>query len=135
MLGGCKDCPPGSRRPVVKRRGRAPRCATHDREFSKRNSEARWAKRIFDDYGLTAEQYYAILQIQGGRCYICRRATGATKRLAVDHNHQTGEVRGLLCGSCNRGVIGHLREEIEAFERCIQYLTDPPARQVLRRTP
>ena len=93
--------------------------------------EANWARWIESTYGLTAEQYYAILQVQGGRCYICRRATGARKKLAVDHDHRTGEVRGLLCSSCNRDVIGHLREEIAAFERCIEYLRNPPARQVL----
>jgi hypothetical protein len=73
------------------------------------------------------------MQVQGGRCYICRRATGARKRLAVDHDHTTGEVRGLLCSTCNFKVIGHLREEVAAFERCIEYLTNPPARQVLGR--
>ncbi|WP_424923390.1 endonuclease VII domain-containing protein [Actinocrispum wychmicini] len=69
--------------------------------------------------------------MQGGRCAICQRATGRGKRLAVDHNHATGEVRGLLCKPCNRDVLGHLRDDVSAFERAIVYLTDPPARRML----
>lgn len=82
-------------------------------------------------YGITLVQYEAIKDAQGGTCYICRRANGRTKNLAVDHNHKTGEVRGLLCGPCNKGVVGHLRDEPEAGLRLHQYLTDPPARAVL----
>nr|WP_279494490.1 endonuclease VII domain-containing protein [Actinocrispum wychmicini] len=82
-------------------------------------------------YGITAEQYAALYTLQGGRCAICRRATGRGKRLAVDHNHATGEVRGLLCKPCNRDVLGHLRDDVSAFERAIAYLTDPPALRML----
>jgi hypothetical protein len=72
-----------------------------------------------------------LYEAQGGRCYICQRATGARRRLAVDHNHATGEVRGLLCKPCNRDVLGHLRDNTEALQRAIDYLTNPPARRVL----
>jgi hypothetical protein len=81
-------------------------------------------------YGLGPGDYERIYAAQGGRCAICRRATGATKKLAVDHDHATGEVRGLLCSSCNR-AIGHLRDDPEAFMRAQIYLVDPPARAVL----
>lgn len=83
-------------------------------------------------YGLPPGGYAALYAAQGGRCYICRRATGASRRLPVDHDHATGEVYGLLCGPCNKNVIGHLRRDVEALRRAIDYLTDPPARKVLR---
>lgn len=83
-------------------------------------------------YGITLKQYDAIKVAQGGVCYLCRRANGRTRNLAVDHNHKTGEVRGLLCSPCNKGVVGHLRDEPEAGLRLHRYLTDPPARSVLR---
>lgn len=51
--------------------------------------------------GLTIEDYNVILEAQGGRCAICPN-TPKTKRLDTDHNHKTGELRGLLCHSCNR---------------------------------
>jgi len=49
----------------------------------------------------------------------------------VDHDHDTGYIRGLLCSSCNKGVIGHLRDSVETLQRAITYLEDPPAQQVI----
>ena len=99
-------------------------------------------KYVLATYGITEDQYWAIYEVQGGRCYGCRRASGRSKRLAVDHDHACcpelpacGKcVRGLLCAHCNRDVLGHLRDEIAAFYRFIEYLTDPPARRVLGRS-
>ncbi|WP_237075950.1 endonuclease VII domain-containing protein [Mycobacteroides abscessus] len=83
-------------------------------------------------YGITAEQYWAIYEYQGGCCWICRRAKGTgSKRLSVDHDHKTGYVRGLLCSPCNRGVLGHLRDDRRALFHGIQYLNDPPAFDVI----
>lgn len=108
-----------------------PRCATHHR--AKRtvrrseNAETRW-KNV---YGITADEYWRIYKYQGGTCFICQRATGVRKRLSVDHCHETGIVRGLLCSTCNSRVLGHLRDEIEAFERAIDYLNEPPATRII----
>lgn len=55
-------------------------------------------------FGLTVEQYDAMLERQGGVCGMCRQACATGRRLAVDHDHQTGRVRGLLCHRCNRGL-------------------------------
>jgi hypothetical protein len=128
----CKDCPPGSRRRAAPHPG--PRCATHHRARLAEVSEESHARHIGRLYGITRADYERLRQVQGGLCYICRRATGKQKRLPVDHNHATKEVRGLLCGPCNKGVLGHLRDDIAALQRAIDYLTNPPAREVLRRT-
>jgi hypothetical protein len=104
-----------------------PRCTTHHR--AKRTvrkagaQEARWAKV----YGISSDEYWAIHRSQYGACAICERATGATKRLSVDHCHKTGVVRGLLCTTCNRHVLGHLRDDTDALQRAIDYLKYPPA--------
>lgn len=124
----CIDCGPDSRRPAPEP---GPRCATHWRIERKRRAELAWSRRISATYGIRATEYLAILEAQGGRCFICQRATGATKRLAVDHDHSTGAVRGLLCGPCNRGVVGHLRDDVDAARRLVEYLTDPPAVRLL----
>jgi hypothetical protein len=65
-------------------------------------------------YGITIEEWDAMFTEQGGLCAICHRPETATlhgvvKRLAVDHDHITGTVRGLLCQNCNRaiGLLGH----------------------------
>ena len=57
-------------------------------------------------YGITPEQYDAMFQAQGGVCKICGSPPDK-KALAVDHNHTTKKVRGLLCGRCNRILVGH----------------------------
>ncbi len=54
-------------------------------------------------FGITREDYDAMFLAQGGLCAICRKP-GGRRRLAVDHNHVTGEVRGLLCNGCNLHV-------------------------------
>lgn len=55
-------------------------------------------------YGMTLQQFQAMSAAQEGKCAICRRMDSAGRRLAVDHDHQSGKVRGLLCGLCNPGI-------------------------------
>src|SRR5215469_6977480 len=66
-------------------------------------------------YHLLPGEYDRMLAFQHGKCAICQRATGATKRLSVDHDHKLGlsreAVRGLLCGPCNQ-MLGHGRDDI-----------------------
>lgn len=119
----CRDCPPSS--------GRAapypgPRCSTHNREIKKVRRQAAHEKRVGKVYGLKPGQYEQLYAAQGGVCYICQRATGRTRKLSVDHNHETGYVRGLLCRPCNN-FIGHLRDDPELAYRMYDYLVDPPA--------
>ncbi|MFD9893342.1 endonuclease VII domain-containing protein [Amycolatopsis sp. NPDC059027] len=136
----CKDCISEgvkTRRPAPHP---GPRCSTHLRARKlalRARSRAQYVERT---YSITEAQYQALYEAQGGVCALCRRAKGTgRKRLAVDHDHKCcpgpvscGEcVRGLLCTSCNKGVLGHARDEVEFFERGIEYLTNPPARRVL----
>lgn len=118
----CKDC--GSTTRALKAPG--PRCATCHRERKKAQKEAAWAAGILKRYGITAEQYWALYEAQDGACYICQRATGKVKRLAVDHDHATGYVRGLLCGPCNK-LLGHMRDDLLMAYRVIEYLEKSPA--------
>lgn len=90
---------------------------------------------IFDKYEITPAEYRAMYRAQGGRCYGCRRASGKSKRLGVDHNHLTSEVRALLCtgsltaNTCNRAIAIYSRD---ALMRLAAVLSDPPpARAVL----
>ena len=73
-------------------------------------------------YGITQEEYNKILDRQDGKCAICRIQFGSTKRsFAVDHNHETNEVRGILCHRCNQ-AIGLLREDPAIIARAISYV-------------
>jgi recombination endonuclease VII len=118
-----------------------PRCATCHRAVKKTRKRAAHETRTRRTYSITPEEYQALYEAQGGRCALCRRATGASKALAVDHDHSCTEghpvkqgcrkcVRGLLCSTCNR-IIGHFRDDPDAFLRGNWYLTRPPARGVL----
>jgi hypothetical protein len=56
-------------------------------------------------YGLTYEKFIGMVEEQKGLCYLCGRShSGKSERLVVDHNHKTGEVRKLLCVSCNANL-------------------------------
>lgn len=78
-------------------------------------------------YGMTVEQYDALFAEQGGRCAACgepewiKSRNGEPFKLAVDHDHATGRVRGLLCATCNR-VVGHLETRPALVDRMVEYL-------------
>lgn len=62
-------------------------------------------------YGITPEQYLTLLAEQFDSCGCCKRHYKTFKAsLCVDHNHETGEIRGLLCMYCNRYVVGRHKE-------------------------
>lgn len=122
----CKGC--GSTSRALKAPG--PRCATCLRALKKAQKRAAHGRWILKTYGLTLEQYEALYEAQGGVCYICQRATGKVRRLAVDHDHATGYVRGLLCKPCN-SMLAHLRDDPVAFQRSARYLRYPIAHKVI----
>lgn len=113
-------------------------CATCQRLADKEAGRRAHDRYLQRTYGITIEEYEQILELQGGVCYICRRATGRTRRLSVDHDHKIGSgrqaVRGLLCRPCNN-FLGHFRDNPEIFNRAIDYLASPPARRVISREP
>lgn len=76
-------------------------------------------------YGITEEQYNELLQKQNECCAVCiRHASEFNKRLAIDHDHHTGLIRGLLCIDCNRHLIGRRRDP-ELFRSAALYLGGP----------
>jgi hypothetical protein len=87
--------------------------------------------RKMRQYGHTVETYDALLAEQGGSCAVCGgppagKAGAAGGRFHIDHDHVTGELRGLLCHFCNTG-LGSLFDDVERLERAISYLRAPPA--------
>jgi len=72
-------------------------------------------------YGIELDQYDRLLAKQNGACAICRGHNANGYSLSVDHDHVTGEVRGLLCSKCNRG-LGLLGDNILGLETAIKYL-------------
>jgi hypothetical protein len=73
-------------------------------------------------YGLEWEDYVNLMDKQEGKCYLCGSSgSGKDQRLVVDHSHTTGEVRGLLCWSCNVG-IGLFKEDTDLLRKVIKYI-------------
>lgn len=95
--------------------------------------------RLETEYSLTPEEYDLLFKAQGGRCYFCGRRSIRVP-LAVDHDHRTGEVRGLLCPDpnygCNMKIMARIDADADplAFAlRIVEYVRNPPARRILRR--
>jgi hypothetical protein len=88
-------------------------------------SKRRHELGVASTYGLAQGDYERLMTLQQGRCAICRRRPRA-KRLAVDHNHGTGRVRGLLCEPCNRRVLGGGHDSLQILKNAVYYLEHPP---------
>ena len=85
----------------------------------KRSHQNKRANRLAK-YGMTEDQYQAIYEIQEKKCAICG-ALPKSRRLAVDHSHKTGYVRGLLCYRCNY-ALGLLRDDATVAQAVVTYL-------------
>jgi Recombination endonuclease VII len=79
-------------------------------------------------HGLTIEEFHARLEKQDGRCPICQRKIvamwhgyGNGKGAVVDHDHETGRVRGIICSDCNRG-LGYLKDSEANLAAALNYL-------------
>lgn len=133
----CKDCaldPPKTVRPAPHP---GPRCATHHRAFRRASRLRARDTRAQRVYGLGPGERQAIIDGQGGRCYICRIATGRSRALAMDHDHaccpgptSCGKcVRAGLCSTCNQ-ILGRWRT-LATLARAAQVLAHHPAQKIL----
>ena len=79
------------------------------------------AQRRKSQFGITQEEYDAMREAQGYVCVICKKECRTGRNLAVDHDHTTGKIRGLLCQACNQG-LGHFFDNTGFLERAVLYL-------------
>lgn len=78
----------------------------------------RWEWYLKEQYGLTLDQHNDMIKTQAGLCAIC----GKKKKLNIDHNHKTGQVRELLCRNCNYKVLGLIEKDMNLVMKAIAYL-------------
>ena len=98
----------------------------YDKEKRKQHSKASPSQQQKYDmkrYGLTMEGFEAMYVHQAGLCAICGRPPIIGQSLQIDHNHATGKIRGLLCGSCNR-AIGLLQDDALVARAAFKYLEE-----------
>jgi hypothetical protein len=87
-----------------------------------KNKEMARNRHYLKRYGISLEHYNTLLQNQNNECKICKTKNGThNKRLAVDHCHKTGGIRGLLCLNCNQG-LGKFKDNIELLDVAREYL-------------
>jgi len=120
--GNCKECRMEKKRANPNFKETTRKAAI---KHEKKRKGTRWGYSLYRNYGITEDDYWEMYEAQEGCCAICRRPTQGDhyNRLVVDHNHDTKEVRGLLCNSCNV-VLGHSGDNAEVLERAAQYLKD-----------
>lgn len=123
LAGICLKCKsPATEGVHCKKHAAASRSKTHQRMVT----ECRY-KRLFN---ITFAEYKKLLKSQNGRCAICNRKPSKKRRLAVDHNHETQWIRGLLCWRCN-DVLGRVKDDTQLLSCFISYIELPPAFSVI----
>lgn len=92
------------------------------RNYNRTHREMQKHRNLRFEHGISLEQYNELFSSQNGLCKGCYRHQSSLKMaFAVDHNHKTGKIRGLLCGPCNT-ALGLLKDSPETLQRLIDYL-------------
>jgi hypothetical protein len=129
----CKPCAAEARakrkklKPVSREKARE-YTARYKEKYPERVAEQDRRRNLRQKFGISLEDYDALIESQGGVCAICgqpetaRNPKGEAKPLAVDHDHGTGAVRGALCARCNT-AIGLMQDDVERLASAIEYLS------------
>jgi hypothetical protein len=127
----CVEC--GEEKPsddfYFHRRACKPCVREHQRRFCATRPDYHLARNLKQRYGISLDEYHSHITNQNFACAICEvelstaLAYKAKRAVVVDHNHETGEVRGVLCSKCNL-VLGHARENTTILYKAIVYLSE-----------
>jgi Autographiviridae endonuclease VII len=102
-----------------------------DNAHYNRTKARHWENNKARDFGINGNAYRKILKIQNNVCAICKnletaadKKTNCIRRMAIDHDHKTGAIRGLLCSNCNNG-LGRFKDSKTYLKSAIEYLNSP----------
>jgi hypothetical protein len=118
----CRTCFAEARRGYRKRNPE--RHKELQRAWYKKNKEKHRAYNLQKLYGITIEEYEAMVIAQGGVCALCRKPPYGRRngsKLHIDHDHKTGRIRGLLCYHCNNG-LGRFTDDPDLLRRAADYI-------------
>lgn len=118
----------------------------YNRTWKEANTEKRaiyaFRTRLKKNFGITEKQYEQLLDKQNNCCALCQKpATNFDRRLAVDHDHETGRIRGLLCYYCNHKLIGRhkdgnlLRRMADYVEQGTDWFVPKKEKKTVKRKP
>ena len=136
QCGHCKEWKPVDRFSPSKqtRTGLSSLCKECRASYRETNTDKLRDVRLKRMYGITESYYQELLKQQNGKCAICGKpeSENRNKKLHIDHDHETGKVRALLCNNCNRG-LGLLGDSKENLMALVSYLdkfqpTNPPSK-------
>ena len=125
-----------TREQVCERARRGYAKAMEDPEFKEARRDRMRALQLWREYRMTPEQFRALVEFQAGRCAVCLRilpidrlseSRRGRSPIHVDHDHISGEIRGILCYACNQG-LGLYEDAPDRLRRAAAYLERPPAR-------
>jgi hypothetical protein len=130
----CPRCGEDKPRSEFSANGKGGYCKPCRADYAREANQRKRDQRREEQYGYTSDDFDALRAKQGGGCAICGRTRVTNGRwtsehaddLHVDHDHVTGDVRGLLCNKCNVG-LGLFEDSPESLLRAIEYLKNPPA--------
>ena len=91
------------------------------RHKDKANNNRHRARTLSKKYGLPEVEYVRMVKVQDNKCAVCKEQCASGRHLAVDHCHESGKVRGLLCRSCNVG-LGHFKDNPKLLLLAAKYL-------------
>ena len=97
-----------------------------DNMFAPRTKHCKLCRRDYDwqyKYGLSPEQYLELHRKQEGKCAICGKMLPDSEYLCVDHEKETGKIRGLLCKECNKG-LGMFKDNPKNLQKAAEYLKE-----------
>ncbi len=121
----CKKCHVAR---SVQRHRENPDRTIWEKTWAQKNKEKMRGYRLKCRYGISVEEYDLLLEKQNGVCAICQKPEAVVdpryltpRKLAVDHCHKSGKIRGLLCYACNTS-IGKFGDDIETIKNILTYL-------------
>ncbi len=91
------------------------------KDYYAKNKDKARANDLRKKFGMTVEQYDNLMKSQGGVCKICNKLPDNGRKLCVDHDHESSQIRGLLCDNCNR-ALGLFNDSVALMEEAISYL-------------
>lgn len=107
----CKKC--CSKQSAERYKNNIEKCREEHRNWVNKNKDKVAFTKAKSAYGITKEEYDSLTR----KCQIC----GSEKNLVIDHSHQSGRIRGMLCNSCNKG-LGFFRDNPALLERASDYI-------------